>query len=66
LHNGHMAWNICAAAVRCLVASNLAQHGHRGNMSKWVSDLRGDCPKRNAVQLHERCDLICPDLPKVL
>ena len=26
----------------------------------------GDCPKRNAVQLHERCDLICPDLPKVL
>src|ERR1700730_1093598 len=26
----------------------------------------GDCPKRNAVQLHERCDLICPDLRKVL
>jgi hypothetical protein len=21
---------------------------------------------RNAAQLHERCDLICPDLPKVL
>jgi hypothetical protein len=28
-------------------------------MSKWVSDLRGDCPKRDAVQLHERRDLIC-------
>jgi hypothetical protein len=24
--------------------------GPRGNMSKWVSDLRGDCPKRNAAQ----------------
>jgi len=34
-------------------------------MSNWVSDLRGDCPKRNADRLHERCDLICPDLPKV-
>jgi hypothetical protein len=31
-----------------------------------VSDLRGDCPKRNAAHLNERCDLICPDLPKAL
>jgi hypothetical protein len=30
-----------------------------GNMSKWVSDLRADCPKPNAAQQHERCDLIC-------
>jgi transposase len=28
-----------------------------GNMSKWVSDVRGDCPNRNAPQL-------CPDLPR--
>ena len=42
-----------------------SQYGRRGNMSKWVSDLRADCPKRNATHLHERCDLICPDLPKV-
>jgi hypothetical protein len=27
---------------------------------------RGDCPKQNGPHLHERCDLICPDLPKVL
>ena len=48
------------------VAKLVAQYGRRGNMSKWVSDLGADCPKRNATQLHERCDLICPDLPKVL
>jgi hypothetical protein len=48
------------------VTKLLAQHGRRGNMSKWVSDLRGDCAKRNAPQLHECCDMICPDLPKVL
>src|ERR1700736_450047 len=30
----------------------LAQYGLRGK-SKWVSDLRGDWPKRNAAQLHE-------------
>ena len=32
------------------VATLIAQHGLRGNMSKWVSDPRGDCPKRNAAQ----------------
>ena len=56
----------CARKGRYSVARLVAQHGHRGNMSKWVSDLRGDCPRRNAPHLHERCDLICPDLPKVL
>ena len=56
----------CERKGRYVVAKLLAQYGRSGNMSKWVSDLRGDCPKRNAAQLHERCDLICPDLPKVL
>src|SRR4029077_12076131 len=56
----------CARRGQYSVAKLIAQHGHRGNMSKWVSDLRGDCPKRNVAQMHERCNLICPDLPKVL
>jgi hypothetical protein len=56
----------CARKGRYSVAKLLAQHGHRGNMSKWVSELVGDCPNRNAPQLHDCCDLICPDLPKVL
>jgi hypothetical protein len=30
-----------------------------------VADLKGDCPKRNAAQLHERYGLICPDLPRL-
>src|SRR5262249_41071456 len=37
-----------------------------GNMSEWMSDLQGDCPKRDAPQLHGRCDLICSDLSNVL
>jgi len=28
--------------------------------------LNGDCPRRDARSMHERCDLLCPDLPKVL
>ena len=40
-------------------------YGRKGNMSKWLSDLKGDGPKRDAHSLHERCDLLCPDLPKV-
>jgi hypothetical protein len=31
-----------------------------------VSDLKGDCPKRDVHALHERCDLRCPDLSKAL
>jgi hypothetical protein len=31
-----------------------------------LSDLKSDCPKRDAHSLHEHCDLLCPDLPKVL
>jgi hypothetical protein len=34
-------------------------------MIKWKEHLNGDCPKRDA-RLYERCNLICPDLPKVL
>jgi hypothetical protein len=32
-------------------------------MMKWKEQLSGDCPKRDG-RLHERCDLICPDVPK--
>jgi hypothetical protein len=44
----------------------IAQHGRHGNMTKWVGDLKGDCPERDAAQMHDCCDLICPDLPSVL
>jgi hypothetical protein len=47
------------------VSFRLAEARPQGNMSAWVSDLKGDCPKRDG-RLTDRCDLICPDLPKVL
>jgi hypothetical protein len=49
-----------------LVRKLIAKHGRKGNMSAWVSDLKGDCPKRDAAGLQDRCDVVCPDLPKVL
>jgi hypothetical protein len=66
LHMPRIECTRCARKGRYGVAKLIAQHGLRGNMSKWVSDLRGDCPKRNAPQPHERCNLIYPDLPKIL
>jgi len=30
------------------------------NLMKWKKQLNGDCPRRDARSLHERCDLICP------
>jgi hypothetical protein len=44
----------------------IERHGRKGNMKKWKEQLNGDCPKRDAHSPHERCDLVCPDLPKVL
>ena len=44
----------------------IVKYGRNGNMMKWKEQLNGDCPKRDAHSLHERCSLRCPDLPKVL
>jgi len=42
------------------------EYGRKGNMMKWKEQLDGDCPRRDAHSMMERCDLICPGLPKVL
>ena len=56
----------CARKGRYRVQRLIEVYNRKGNMSKWLSDLKGDCPKRDVHSLHERCDLVCPDLPKVL
>ena len=56
----------CPRKGRYSVARLTAQHGRRGNLTVWLSDLRGDCPKRDSPVLTERCDLHCPDLVRVL
>jgi hypothetical protein len=56
----------CPRKGRYNVAKLIAKHGRRGNMVKWREQLNGDCPNRDAHVMHGRCDLVCPDLPKVL
>jgi hypothetical protein len=56
----------CPRRGRHSVAGLARKYGRWGNATKWLSDLRDDCPKRDVPQLHERCDLVCPDVPKVL
>ena len=48
----------CDRKGRYSVAKLIEKHGRRGNLTRWVSDLKGDCPKRDVHALHERCDLI--------
>jgi len=55
----------CERKGRYNVAGLIKKHGRDGHMMKWREQLNGDCPKRDSPQLHDRCDLICPDLPKV-
>jgi hypothetical protein len=52
----------CERKGRYSVAK-LIEKGRKGNMMKWREMLNADCPKRDG--LNDRCDLVCPDLPKV-
>ena len=56
----------CGRKGRYNVRKLIEKYGRKANMMKWKQQLNGDCPKRDAPQLQERCDLLCPDLPKVL
>ena len=56
----------CARKDHYQVHKLIEKYGRMGNMMKWKGQLNGDCPKRNAHSLQERCDLLCADLPKVL
>jgi hypothetical protein len=65
-------YNISRSAISCTTTfhSAMSTSGHES----WEAtptffgreQLNGDCPKRDAHSMLERCDLICPDLPKVL
>ena len=56
----------CQRKGRYSVFRLIQQYGRKGNLMKWMEMLNSDCPKRDSLQLRDRCDLICPDLPKVL
>jgi hypothetical protein len=56
----------CSRKGRYSVRKLIEQHGRKASMMNWKEQIAGDCPNRDAPQLHDRCDLICPDLPKVV
>jgi hypothetical protein len=56
----------CGRKGRYHVQKLIEKYGRKGNMMKWKEQLNSDCAQRDAHELHGRCDLICPDLPKVL
>jgi hypothetical protein len=55
----------CDRKGRYSVAKLIEKHGRRGNLMVWREMLNGDCPRRDG-RINDRCDLVCPDLPKVL
>ena len=56
----------CARKGRYSVRRLIEKYGRKANMMKWKEQLNGDCPRRDAPSMMQRCDLVCPDLPKVL
>jgi hypothetical protein len=41
----------CNRRGRYNVRKLIEKYGRKGNMSKWMSDLKGDCPKRETPEL---------------
>jgi hypothetical protein len=56
----------CPRAGRYNVAKLIETYGRDGDMTDRTWRLKQDCPRRSAPVVCERCDLICPDLPKVV
>lgn len=56
----------CTRKGRYSVRRLIESYGRRANMMQWKEQLHGNCLRRDARNLSERCDLICPDLPKVM
>jgi hypothetical protein len=56
----------CGRKGQYRVQRLIEKHGRKANMMKWKEQLNGDCPKRDAHAMPDRCDLVCPDLPKVI
>ena len=44
----------CRRKGRDQVHKLIAKYGRRGNLMKWKEQLNGDCPRRDALSLHER------------
>jgi hypothetical protein len=53
----------CQRKGRYHVRKLIEKYGRNANMMKWKEQLNGDCPRRDAPQMHDRCDLVYPDLP---
>ena len=51
----------CARRGRYHVHKLIEKYGRKANTMKWKEQLNDNCPR-----LHDRCDLVCSDLPKVL
>ena len=62
----HLECTKCPRKGRYSVRKLIEKYGRKANMMKWREQLNGGCPRRDAHSMMERCDLICPDLPKVL
>jgi hypothetical protein len=55
----------CPRKGRYSVHNLIEKYGRMGNMIKWKEQLNGDCLKRDG-RMYDRCDLICPDMPKAI
>jgi hypothetical protein len=55
----------CARKGRYSVRRLIEKYGRKANLMKWKEQLYGDCRRRDAHSMHERCDLKVPSMSRV-
>lgn len=55
----------CDRIGRLRIARLLTEHGPNAAMGEVMRAQVGDCPKRNATQIQDRCDPYCLDLARL-
>lgn len=62
----HVECTKCGRSGRYNVARLLATHGPETTLHAITDPLSADCPNRRVAGYYDRCNVRCPDLPKVI
>jgi hypothetical protein len=66
LTDAEVACGRCARRGRLNMARLLAEFGPDASMREATASLNIDCPRRDADQLRDRCDVYHPELPRLM
>ena len=56
----------CEREGRYSVRRLIEDHGRDGKITDWLAAVAADCPRKQSINVSDRCAACCPDLSWVL